>query len=209
MLQTHALTFSYGKNKKFEFENIACSAGKSLLILGNSGKGKTTLLHLIAGLLRPLSGSISINETDITKLSKARIDKFRGQNIGIIFQKSYFISSLTVKKNLLLTQYLAGVKQDEKRILELLERLQIADKINNKTHELSQGEQQRVAIVRALLNKPSIILADEPTASLDDDNCKQVVQLLKEQAEKDNVALIIVTHDTRLKTVFEQRMELF
>ena len=101
------------------------------------------------------------------------------------------------------------MKQDEKRILELLERLQIADKINNKTHELSQGEQQRVAIVRALLNKPSIILADEPTANLDDDNCKQVVQLLKEQAEKDNVALIIVTHDTRLKAVFEQRMELF
>ncbi|MGB1206800.1 MAG: ABC transporter ATP-binding protein [Chitinophagales bacterium] len=209
MLQTNQLTFSYETNKKFEFENIACSAGESLLILGNSGKGKTTLLHLLAGLLQPLSGSISINETDITKLSKSKIDIFRGQNIGIIFQKSHFIGSLTVKKNLLLTQYLAGVKQDEKRILELLERLHIAEKIDNKTHELSQGEQQRVAIVRALLNRPSIILADEPTASLDDENCKQVIELLKEQAEKDKVALIIVTHDTRLKAVFEKRMELF
>ena len=209
MLQTHQLAFSYDKNKRFEFQNIACSAGESLLVLGNSGKGKTTLLHLLAGLLRPLSGSISINETDITKLSKSRIDKFRGQNIGIIFQKSHFISSLTVKKNLLLTQYLAGVKQDEKRILELLERLQIADKINKYTHELSQGEQQRVAIVRALLNRPTLILADEPTASLDDENCQQVIQLLKEQAEKDNVSLVIVTHDTRLKAVFERKIELF
>ncbi len=202
MLKTSSLQFAYDAHNRFQFPDIEAAQSEHLLIIGDSGKGKTTFLHLIAGLLRPTSGKVEVGNTDITQLSTKQLDRFRGKHIGIVFQKSHFVASLNVKDNLLLAQYLAAESQDLNRIKHLLERLNLVSKLNNKTSELSQGEQQRVAIARALLNRPDVILADEPTAALDDTNCFEVIELLKEQALEAKASLVIVTHDQRLKEVF-------
>jgi len=208
MLQSHTLQFAYNNQTQFQFPDLDCPKGTALLILGESGKGKTTLLHLLAGLLRPSSGTIQIDGTDLTHLTIKELDQFRGKHIGIVFQQSHFIKSLSVKKNLLMAQYLAALPQSTKRVEELLQRLNIANKMNHRPQELSQGEQQRVAIARALINRPKVILADEPTASLDDKNCFKVLKLLEEQADAVQASLIIVTHDARLKQHFSNQIAL-
>ncbi len=208
MLKTHRLTFSYNSENSFSFPDIACDSQHPFLILGESGKGKTTLLHLLAGLLRPTSGNIYIGEKDITQLSTLELDRFRGKNIGLIFQQSHFNAALNVKENLLLAQYLAGEKQDTNKVHMILSRLNLEDKIHQKTSRLSIGQQQRIAIARALINQPQLILADEPTSSLDDTNCQYVINLLEEQAAAVDATLVIVTHDHRLKSRFDQQLTL-
>ncbi|MEL7020524.1 MAG: ATP-binding cassette domain-containing protein [Bacteroidota bacterium] len=206
MLQTNNLSYAYNRSTELQFPNINCQRGEHCLLLGASGCGKTTLLHLLGGLLSPKSGTVQVNDTILGKLSTAQLDKFRGKEIGIIFQRAHFVKSLTVEENLLLAQQLAGVSPNKQRIKELLGRLNIAHKIGAKTNNLSQGEQQRVAIARAIVNQPTIILADEPTSALDDTNAAQVVQLLTEQAAAVNATLLVVTHDNRLKGQFAQQI---
>jgi lipoprotein-releasing system ATP-binding protein len=208
MLHTSALTFSYPKTPTFHFPDIQCGSKEKMLIIGESGTGKTTFLHLLSGLLKPHAGSIHIDDTDITQLHGSALDHFIGKNIGLIFQKPYLITSLTVGENLFAAQYLAGAKQDKNRVMELLERLNIPQKANSKVTELSQGEQQRVVIARALLNRPKVVFADEPTSSLDDKNCEQVLHLLEEQVTAAQAGLVIVTHDQRLKDKFPKQVQL-
>lgn len=199
MLRTENLIFSYPKTEQiFQFPNIECRSQETLLILGNSGCGKTTFLHLLAGLLKPTQGNIWFGHTNIALLKETQMDKFRGQNLSIIFQNHHFIASMTVHENLLLTQHLAIKKSDTPLIKDLLEQMQIGHKINAYPNELSQGEQQRVGIARALLNSPQWVLADEPTSGLDDRNCEKVIELLQTQIREKNMGLIIVTHDKRL-----------
>jgi len=202
MLNTQSLTFAYNTDNRFAFPDIQCEPKAHTLVLGQSGTGKTTFLHLLAGLLSPESGNITIANQDITQLSTSERDRFRGKHIGIIFQQSHFISALTAEENLLMAPWLIGQKQDRKRTIELLERLGIGHKAYAKPQHMSQGEQQRLAIARALMNRPSLILADEPTASLDDKNCKRVLELLTEQADAAQATLLIVTHDQRLRDHF-------
>lgn len=206
MLQTKNLKFSYKGEKMLQFPDIHCQKGEHWLLLGQSGSGKTTLLHLLGGLLSPNQGDISINNVDLKSLSTSNLDKFRGKNIGIIFQTSHFVKALTVQENLMLAQQLAGVAVSKTRIKQLLDRLNVGHKLHSKPHQLSQGEQQRVAIARALVNQPAIILADEPTSALDDQNCDEVIQLLEEQAAAVKATLIVVTHDNRLKEKFEHKI---
>ena len=208
MLQTSDLSFAYPGGSEIRFPDIVCQSGEQWLILGQSGSGKTTLLHLLAGLRTAQSGTIQIGKTQIENLPAAELDVFRGRNIGIIFQTSHFIRSLSVEENLLLTQELAELEPDKKRIHHLLDRLRIGHKLKSKTSDLSVGEQQRVAIARALVNQPKLILADEPTSALDDLNAEEVLTLLKEQAEAVNASLLIVTHDNRLKEAFDKKIEL-
>ena len=188
-------------------EIIKKTSKENLLILGASGVGKTTFLHLLSGLLKPLEGEIDLIGTPISKLTMSEMDRFRGKNIGIVFQKPHFINSLTVKENLQLAQYISK-KIDKTRISSLLESLGIEDKANKKTLNLSQGEKQRVAIALAIVNSPKLILADEPTSSLDDLNCDKVINLLKNQAAKYKAKLIIITHDYRLKKHFKNTLSL-
>lgn len=181
------------------FPDITCNSNDILLLLGSSGVGKTTLLHLLGGILDNQEGEVSIDGHELTAMSGAQKDKFRGKNIGIIFQQNHFVSSLNVLDNILLAQELAGHKVTKSAALDLLERLNISHKARSAVHNCSQGERQRVAIVRALINRPKVILADEPTSALDDHNCFEVLQLLEEQAKAVGSALVVVTHDTRLK----------
>lgn len=206
MIETKSLKFSYDGKFVFEFPNIKLKNGENLLILGNSGIGKSTLLHNLAGILTPQSGSIKIFGNDISKFSEIEIDKFRGENIGIVFQRPHFVNSLTVKENLQLAQFLG--KNLEGDIKETLRSLKILDKIDKKSNDLSQGEKQRVSIAIAIINSPKLILADEPTSSLDDSNCNNVINILKEQASKKNAQLIVITHDSRLKKHFKTSLKL-
>ena len=208
MLNVDKITYAYPKGEPLSFPSFSCKEGEQLLILGRSGSGKTTLLHLLAGLLRPTHGTITLDGTNIHQLASWKLDRFRGRNIGIVFQRSHFLGSLSVKKNLLMAQKLAGVKKDKQHLQELLERLNVAHKINVKPHRLSIGEQQRVSIARALLNNPALIVADEPTSALDDANCEEVITLLEQQAIEHKAALVIVTHDNRLKQRFSNIIEL-
>ena len=157
--------------------------------------------------LQSNSGSINLYGQDISKLTQHQIDKFRGQNIGIVFQKPHFVNSLTVKENLQLAQYL-GNKKDDSRIVDILSSLDILDKENKNPKKLSQGEKQRASIAMAIVNSPKLILADEPTSSLDDENCERVIKLLKNQASDFNAQLIVITHDNRLKKHFKKSIKL-
>jgi putative ABC transport system ATP-binding protein len=208
MLQTTDLQFAYGKNALLHFPDILLQQGEHWLLLGESGSGKTTLLHLLGGLLSPQQGKICIGDTDIAQLSASRLDQFRGQHIGIVFQKSHFIRSLTVAENLLLAQKLAHAPLDRARVASLLERLQLGHKMHSKPSQLSIGEQQRAAIARALINQPNLILADEPTSALDDHNSAAVATLLEEEAKAAGATLLVVTHDKRLKDRFPQQIQL-
>ena len=207
MISTKGLNFKYNEQASFSFPDISLGKDENLLIIGSSGIGKTTLLHLLAGLLESNSGSINLYGQDISKLTQHQIDKFRGQNIGIVFQKPHFVNSLTVKENLQLAQYL-GNKKDQNRIVDILSSLDILDKENKKPKKLSQGEKQRASIAMAIVNSPKLILADEPTSSLDDENCDRVIKLLKKQASEFKAQLIVITHDNRLKKHFKKSIKL-
>jgi putative ABC transport system ATP-binding protein len=208
MLQTKDLTFSYNAQHQLHFDDIHCKQGEQWLLLGQSGSGKTTLLHLLGGLLSPKKGKVIVGDTDLTTLSEHAKDKFRGKNIGIIFQNAHFIRSLSVEENLMIAQKLAGLKIDKDHIQQLLDRLNVGHKIKAPTKSLSTGEQQRVAIARALVNKPKIILADEPTSALDDVNCGQVIELIEEVANEVGATLLVVTHDARLSSQFSNQINL-
>lgn len=197
MLEAKNIEFHYNPKQKFDLPDIQLSQGEQLLILGKSGSGKTTILNMLGGLLKPLNGEIKIGDTSLYSLTGASLDKFRGKNIGIIFQRPHILEPLTVLENLSIANFFSGTKGDKNE--NLLKELGIFEKRNAKVNTLSEGEAQRLSIARALANSPKVILADEPTASLDDENAANVVKLLKEQAEKYNAVLIIVTHDQRVK----------
>ncbi len=197
MLSVKNIKFQYDSNNSFEIPDIELKGGEQLLILGKSGSGKTTILNILGGLLKPQAGEVKLGDTLLHELSGAKLDKFRGKHIGIVFQKPHILAPLTVEENLRLANFFVGEK--DARNLELLKELGIFEKRKAKVTTLSEGEAQRVSIARALANHPQLILADEPTASLDDENAAIVVKLLKEQAQKFNAALIIVTHDQRVK----------
>ena len=208
MISTKNITFSYSKEQTFILPDLHCDAGSTILITGDSGKGKTTYLHILGGLLRPKTGSILIDTTDIITLSERQNDAFRGKNIGIVFQKSHFVSALTVLENLEMASWLATGKKNSVRAKKLLEQLDIVNQSNKLPSQLSIGQQQRVSIARALMNEPKVLLADEPTSSLDDKNAEKVISLLTTLSKEYKAALIIVTHDSRIKEKFSNRITL-
>lgn len=207
MIKTKGVEFNYDNQVFFKFQDIDLKSSENLLIIGSSGIGKTTLLHLLAGLLESSSGSIKLFEKELNDLSSHQLDRFRKNNIGIVFQRPHFVNSLTVKENLQLAQYIAN-KKDNNRIENILKNLNILDKSDKKTNQLSQGEKQRASIALAIVNSPKLILADEPTSSLDDINCDNVIKLLKKQATDFGAQLIVITHDSRLKKHFKNSIEL-
>ncbi len=208
MIQISKLLFSYAPLSTIQFPDVMVEKGENILLLGESGSGKTTLLHLMGGLLRQYSGSVKVDNVELSTLSESSLDKFRGQKIGFIFQKNHLISALSVEKNLAMSPYLAGLPINAERIEQVLESLGLAEKRKSKVTELSQGQAQRVAIARAVLNKPSIIFADEPTSALDDNNCYKVIDLLLNVASQNQSTLIVATHDQRIKDKISNQLKL-
>ena len=197
LLQSNSLRYAHPGQGVISFPEVKLDAGEALLVLGKSGSGKTTLLNLLAGLLEPHSGQVELDGVRLSSLSGQALDLFRGKNIGIVFQKPRLIAALNVRQNLELAHFFGKKKGQD--IMQLLSELGIAAKANSSVLTLSEGEAQRVSIARALANSPKLILADEPTSSLDDENTEKVIQLLKSQAAKIGAALVIVTHDQRVK----------
>ncbi|MDX1684463.1 MAG: ATP-binding cassette domain-containing protein [Saprospiraceae bacterium] len=204
MIKTNNLEFQYPRSAPIEFPDISVEEGGQLLVLGESGCGKSTLLHILAGLLRPKKGEVWIGSQNTSKLSSAKMDAFRGKNIGLVYQRSYFIESLTLMDNLLISPYAPGKDEVAKVARELgIDRL-----VGKLPSQISVGEQQRATIARAVLHNPKLILADEPTSALDNRNCETVINLLKDQSQKHKAALIIVTHDERLKKHIDSHIDL-
>ncbi len=206
MLLTKNLSHKYNKEEMIHFPDIQCAEGESILILGQSGVGKTTLLHILAGLLKPKNGEVILNNQNLYSLSKRTIDNYRGDNIGIVFQQSHFVSALTVMENILLAQKMGKGTENKENVLSVLDKLQILHKKDAYPRNLSQGEKQRVGIARAIINNPKLILADEPTSALDDKTCTESIKLLENQSKELGAALVIVTHDGRLKDFINKKI---
>lgn len=202
VLSSRRLSYQYPQGLHLEFPDIQISKNQHSLLLGDSGTGKTTLLHLLSGLSKPSSGSVELMGQAIYTLSGAARDAFRAQNLGFIFQEAHLLRNLTVTENIKLAQSLAKKPLNEPAIAELLERLQLNDRAHALPTQLSRGQKQRVAIARALINRPGLLLADEPTASLDDSNTESVLQLLLDLASNYGSTLLIATHDKRIKDHF-------
>lgn len=208
MFAIQQLKHSYGAQEVLRIDVWSAPQGEQWLMLGPSGSGKTTLLHVLAGILRPSAGSTSIAGQDLHALSAAELDRFRGRNIGIVLQRLHLLPSLTVAENVQLAQFLAGLPQDHARVHEVLAGLDLADKADVRPHELSHGQAQRAAIARAVVNRPRLLLADEPTSNLDDARCAQALDLLLSQAAACGATLVIATHDQRVKARIANHFQL-
>src|SRR5687767_1491495 len=206
MVSVSGLSYKFSAAPAISFPDFTVKSGEHFLLLGESGSGKTTLLHLLGGLLGNYSGSVQINGVALETLNEHQLDKFRGQNIGFIFQRNHLISALTVEQNLMMHSYLASLPLHPARVEEVLDGLGIADKRRSDVSHLSQGQAQRVAIARAVISKPSVIFADEPTSALDDRHCNNVISLLIDVANKNQSTLLIATHDQRVKDRFERKI---
>lgn len=182
--------------------------GAHWLVIGPSGSGKTTLLHALAGILRPSAGRVGVAGQDYAALRAGELDRFRGRHVGIVLQRLHLIPSLRVLDNLLLAQYLAGLPQDRARASEVLQTLDLAGKERAYPHELSFGQAQRVAVARAVVNRPKLLLADEPTSNLDDARCQQALELLLSMAKACDSTLVIATHDQRIRARVPRHFEL-
>ena len=202
ILKVENLTKKYGKKdtEVVALDNISFSVNKGefVAIVGASGSGKSTLLHLIGGVDKPTSGKVYINGTDIYSLNNDNLAIFRRRQVGLIYQFYNLIPILNVKENITLPCDLDGQKVDEKRLNELLYILGLEKRINHLPNELSGGQQQRVSIGRAMINHPSIVLADEPTGNLDSKASREIMDLLKVSNQKYNQTLIVITHDENI-----------
>jgi putative ABC transport system ATP-binding protein len=184
---------------KFAVDNAA-----QMVIVGKSGCGKTTLLHVIAGITRADTGEIVIDGIDIAKLSEAGVDKVRAAKIGYVFQTFNLLPGFTALENVLLGMTFARGRKDRERARHLLDRVGLAHRMTHKPTALSVGEQQRVAVARALANKPSLLLADEPTANIDARNQQKIVDLLRDTCREEGVSLVMVTHSLEVANQFER-----
>jgi putative ABC transport system ATP-binding protein len=208
MISVRGLAHRYGSNEVLRLAEWRVAPGERWLVLGPSGSGKTTLLHLVAGLIRPAEGELEVAGENLRKLDGMRLDRWRGATVGIVLQSLHLLRHLSVRDNLRIAQYLAHAPQDDARIAETLGALGVAGKAARRAAELSEGERQRVAVARAVVNRPQLLLADEPTANLDDRAAAQTVELLLEQAERHGATLVVATHDSRVKRSFERMLDL-
>ena len=202
------LRFAHGARTVVEIDRCQLASGQSMAVIGPSGCGKTTFLHLLAGLIRPGSGVIRVLDRDLSQLRGGELDRFRGRHIGLVFQRLHLLPALTIHQNVLLAQRLARVPLDRTRVEALFDRLNLTGLEGYKPSMLSQGQAQRVAIARALVHGPELLMADEPTSALDDGHAVEALALLQESARAAGAALLVVTHDQRVRGHLEHEFEM-
>lgn len=196
MLTTSDVTYRYPESEVMRFPDMDLQQSSAALLHGASGSGKTTMLHILAGLRSGATGQVILDGADVLSLSTADMDRYRGKHIGVVFQEAYFLQSLTVRDNLMLSPFSASPSKAQ----QIADRLMIGHLLDRYPHQLSTGQQQRVSIARAVMCSPKLILADEPTSNLDNKNCSEVIKLLIEEANQSGAVLVIATHDDRLKS---------
>ena len=202
ILDVKNLSKTYGKGdtmvKALDGVSFSVEQGEFVAIIGPSGSGKSTLLHILGGVDTPTSGSVIINDTDISQLDETALAIFRRRQIGLIYQFYNLIPILTVEENLTLPLLLDGRKPDKKEVQTLIDKLGLSHRLAHLPNQLSGGQQQRVSIGRALVNNPALLLADEPTGNLDSENSKEIIALLRHFNKEFKQTVIIITHDEKI-----------
>ena len=210
MIDIKNITKSFGNLQVLKDINLHINKGEVVSIVGPSGAGKTTLLQIIGTLDKPDSGTICLDGIDVNKLSTRKLSDFRNQHIGFVFQFHQLLPEFTALENIMIPAYIAGKSNSEakQRALELLAFMGLSDRAHHKPAELSGGEKQRVAVARALVNKPAVILADEPSGSLDSKNKAELHQLFFDLRDKLGQTFVIVTHDEGLAAITDRTIHM-
>ena len=210
MIDVKNIIKSFGSLQVLKGIDLHIDKGEVVSIVGPSGAGKTTLLQIIGTLDRPDSGQVIVDGIDTSKLSTKKLADFRNQHLGFVFQFHQLLPEFTAIENIMIPAYIAGVsqKQAKSRAKELLDFMGLADRATHKPNELSGGEKQRVAVARALVNNPAVILADEPSGSLDTKNKKELHQLFFDLRDKFGQTFVIVTHDENLAAITDRTIHL-
>ena len=210
MIDIKNITKSFGSLQVLKGIDLHINKGEVVSIVGPSGAGKTTLLQIIGTLDKPDAGTISIDGIDVSSLSTRKLSDFRNQHIGFVFQFHQLLPEFTALENIMIPAYIAGKSNSEakQRALELLAFMGLSDRAHHKPAELSGGEKQRVAVARALVNKPTVILADEPSGSLDSKNKAELHQLFFDLRDKFGQTFVIVTHDEGLAAITDRTIHM-
>ena len=208
MLQARGIKKSYGNLQILKGVDLDVTRGEIITIIGASGAGKSTLLHIIGTLDHPDHGTLRLNNVDIHTLSSKKLSAFRNEQIGFIFQFHHLLPEFTALENICIPAFIAGKsrKEAENKAFELLNLLGLTDRANHKPNELSGGEQQRVAVARAMVNNPAIILADEPSGNLDSNNAENLHQLFVNLRDTLNQTFVIVTHNENLANLADKKV---
>jgi ABC-type lipoprotein export system ATPase subunit len=207
MLQVQDLKKSFplptgGSVPILDIPSFRLEPGEQVALVGKSGGGKTTFLHIIAGITRADSGQVTVDNIDLTRLSEAGCDRVRAARIGYVFQTFNLLPAFSALENVLLGMTFAKSRYDRRRAIRLLEQVDLADRLHYKPRALSVGQQQRVAVARALANRPKLLLADEPTANVDAGNQQRIIDLLREVCDAEKVAMLLVTHAADIASQF-------
>lgn len=208
MIKAENIVKSYGNLKVLKGVSVVISAGEIVSVTGASGAGKSTLLHILSTLDRADSGEVIVDGINTKNLNDKKLAEFRNQKIGFVFQFHHLLPEFNALENICIPAFIAGKskKEAEKRALELMEFLNLESRITHKPSELSGGEQQRVAVARALINQPSVLMADEPSGNLDSENSAQLHRLFFELRDKFNQTIVIVTHNEELAGMSDRRL---
>lgn len=210
MIRIKEIKKSFGPLQVLKGIDLEIGKGEVVSIVGPSGAGKTTLLQIIGTLDRPDGGTVTVDGVDTSKLSTAKLADFRNRHIGFVFQFHQLLPEFTALENIMIPAYIAGrsTKEAKRRVCELLEFMGLADRAQHKPNELSGGEKQRVAVARALVNNPAVILADEPSGSLDSKNKAELHQLFFDLRDKFGQTFVIVTHDEQLASITDRTIKM-
>lgn len=201
MFSLRGIEHRYGASTVLDVAAWDAAPGEHWLLAGASGSGKSTLLHILAGLTTPTAGTVIVGGTDLATLTGSARDHWRGRTVGLVPQRLHLVGALDVRDNLRLAQYLAGEPDGPERIQGLLESVGIGDLGHRYPRELSQGQAQRAAVARAVVNRPALLLADEPTTNLDDAHAAAALELLRAQALGAGATLVVASHDARVRSL--------
>lgn len=208
MIKAQNITKSYDSLRVLKGIDITVSRGEIVAIVGPSGAGKSTLLHIIGTLDRPDTGKVEVNSMDVSGLNEKKLAAFRNKNIGFVFQFHHLLPEFTALENVCIPAYIAHVskKEAEKKAKDILKFLGMQDRLTHKPSQLSGGEQQRVAVARALINNPEVVLADEPSGNLDSDNARELHKLFFDLRKEFNQTFIIVTHNAEFADMSDRKL---